>query len=697
MANLKTELKTLKGIGENYTKKLNKLGIKTIKNLLMHFPHRYDDYSRVTKIVDLKEEEMVSVHGIVSNIKMRRSFYRHQFITEVKIGDDTGEVKITWFNQPYLTNTFKKGTKISIAGKATAVKNKINFISPNYELWSNNLVHTSRLVPIYPETRGLSSKWLRWRIHSFLYLAKNITDYLPEDLKKKYGFLPICEALQNIHFPDNLKQANIARNRFVFSEFLLLQLKMLLEHEAIKSKKSFVLPFNKELTQKIVKSFPFKLGYDQKKVAWEILKDMQKSYPMHRLLEGDVGTGKTAVAILISALVAKQNKQTVIMAPTEILASQHFETFLKILKTFELPIALLTRSLTKFYDPWVEEVRILKEIELKKKIESGEALIIIGTHSLIATSAKKTPSVKFNSLVLVVIDEQHRFGVEQRAKLLNEYYEAPHFLSMTATPIPRSLALTVYSNLNISILKEFPTGKRKIKSFVVPARKRLNAYEFIREKIKQGNQTYVICPIIKESEKMDAKAAEEEYKKLKNDIFKEFGVALLHGRLKSKEKEEIMQDFLKGKYKILVATSVVEVGVDVANANIMVIEGAERFGMAQIHQLRGRIGRRGKQGYCMLFTSSGSRATTERLKYLAKFDDGFALAQKDLEIRGPGQLIGIRQSGIPDIVMNSLDNLYLIKQVRSEAEQILKKSKNLKKYPNLLSELSEFTEKIHLE
>ena len=268
---------------------------------------------------------------------------------------------------------------------------------------------------------------------------------------------------------------------------------------------------------------------------------------------------------------------------------------------------------------------------------------------------------------------------------------------MTATPIPRSLALTVYSNLNISILKEFPTGKRKIKSFVVPARKRLNAYEFIREKIKQGNQTYVICPIIKESEKMDAKAAEEEYKKLKNDIFKEFGVALLHGRLKSKEKEEIMQDFLKGKYKILVATSVVEVGVDVANANIMVIEGAERFGMAQIHQLRGRIGRRGKQGYCMLFTSSGSRATTERLKYLAKFDDGFTLAQKDLEIRGPGQLIGIRQSGIPDIVMNSLDNLYLIKQVRSEAEQILKKSKNLKKYPNLLSELSEFTEKIHLE
>ena len=239
MATLKTELKTLKGIGENYTKKLNKLGIKIIKDLLMHFPHRYDDYSRVTKIVDLKYGEMVSVHGIVSDIKMRRSFYRHQFITEVKIEDDTGEIKITWFNQPYLTNTFKKGTKISIAGKVTAVKNKLNFISPDYELWSNTLVHTSRLVPVYPETRGLSSKWLRWRIHSFLYLAKNITDYLPEDLKKKYSFLPICEALQNIHFPDNLKQASIARDRFVFGEFLLLQLKVLLEREAIKSKKSF--------------------------------------------------------------------------------------------------------------------------------------------------------------------------------------------------------------------------------------------------------------------------------------------------------------------------------------------------------------------------------------------------------------------------------------------------------------------------
>ncbi|KKP29435.1 MAG: ATP-dependent DNA helicase RecG [Parcubacteria group bacterium GW2011_GWA2_31_28] len=697
MATLKTELKTLKGIGENYTKKLNKLGIKIIKDLLMHFPHRYDDYSRVTKIVDLKYGEMVSVHGIVSDIKMRRSFYRHQFITEVKIEDDTGEIKITWFNQPYLTNTFKKGTKISIAGKVTAVKNKLNFISPDYELWSNTLVHTSRLVPVYPETRGLSSKWLRWRIHSFLYLAKNITDYLPEDLKKKYSFLPICEALQNIHFPDNLKQASIARDRFVFGEFLLLQLKVLLEREAIKSKKSFALPFDKELAQKLVKSFPFKLNNDQKKAAWEILKDMQKSYPMHRLLEGDVGTGKTAIAILVSALVAKQEKQAVIMAPTEILASQHFETFLETLKDFELPIALLTRSLIKFYDPWVEEVRILKEAELKKKIESGEARIIIGTHSLIATSAKKTPSVKFNSLALVIIDEQHRFGVEQRAKLLNEYVEAPHLLSMTATPIPRSLALTVYSNLDISILKEFPTGKRNIKSFVVPAKKRSDSYEFIREKLKQGNQAYVICPIIQESEKIDAKAAEEEYKKLKNDIFKEFGVALLHGRLKSKEKEEIMRDFLKRKYKILVATSVVEVGVDVANANIMIIEGAERFGMAQVHQLRGRIGRRGKQGYCMLFTNSGSRTTIARLKALAKLDNGFALAQKDLEIRGPGQLIGIRQSGIPDIAMNSLGNLELIKQVRAEAERILKEAKNLKKYPNLLSELNEFTEKVHLE
>lgn len=697
MISLKTELKTLKGIGENYTKKLNKIGIKTIKDLLMHFPYRYDDYSRVAKIIDLKQGELVSVHGIVSDIKIRRSFYRHQFITDVKIADETGIISVTWFNQPYLTNTFKKGVKIAIAGKVSASKNKLIFISPDYELLNDNLIHTSRLVPIYPETRGLSSKWLRWRIHYFLYLAKNITDYLPENLKKKYNFLSIFEALQNIHFPDNKEQASIARERFVFGEFLLLQLKVLLEREAIKNKKAFALPFDKEFAQKLVKSFPFKLGNDQKKAAWEILKDMQKNYPMQRLLEGDVGTGKTAVAILVSALVAKKEKQAVIMTPTEILASQHFETFYEILKSFELPIALLTKSLIKFYDPLVEEVRILKESELKNKIRSGEAKIIIGTHSLISINNKNKANVVFNSLAFVVVDEQHRFGVEQRARLLNEYKEVPHFLSMTATPIPRSLALTVYSNLDISILKEFPTGKRNIKSFVVPARKRPEAYEFMREKIKNGNQAYVICPIIQESEKLDTKAAEEEYKKLKNDIFKEFSVALLHGRLKSKEKEEIMQDFLKGKYKILVATSVVEVGVDVPNANVMVIEGAERFGMAQVHQLRGRIGRRGKPGFCMLFTSSGAPSTTARLKSLAKLDDGFQLAQKDLEIRGPGQLIGIRQSGIPDIAMNSLSNLELIKQVRYEAEQILKESKNLKKYPNLLLELKEFNKKVHLE
>lgn len=714
-------------MGEAYQKRLAHLGIHTVRDLLTYFPWRYEDLSRVSGIAQLMEGERATIHGIVRGIKTRRGWGRSHFITEGVVEDESGAIAVTWFNQPYLTKTLAPGMRVALAGKVTRdKKGRLTLMSPEFELLDKNLpfgqnlkelLHTSRLVPVYAETYGLSSKWLRWKIHALLpFTLPLFEEFIPPALLAKYQFPSLRETLSHIHFPRDLKEAKHARARFAFSDLLLIRLFMLLERMKHKEHEAVAIAFDEEFVRSLVKSLGVMLTSDQRKAAWEAFKDMAKPYPMQRLLQGDVGTGKTFVALLISALVAKKGKQAVVMAPTEILATQHFATFVHHLSRFSLSIALLTRSSVKFYDPLVDHVRPLTLKKAKEKIAQGEISLVIGTHRIIASG--KEGMMKFRSLVLVIIDEQHRFGVEQRALLTRTVSDntqtdtddkrlsafgrrksvaLPHLLTMSATPIPRSLALTIYGSLDMSALREFPKGERKVATKIVPPRSRKAAYEFIRQKVMGGDQVYFIYPIIEESEVIDTKAALDEYENLKKNIFPEFGVGLLHGRMKGREKEEAMRNFLEGRTQILVATSVVEVGVDVANASIMVIEGAERFGLAQIHQLRGRIGRRGQAGFCFLFPHTLSGSTRERLRALQESNDGFFLAQKDMEIRGPGELLGSRQAGIPDIAMDALKDSDLIEAIKKEADILIQESQDLSRYPLLFREVNRYGKTIHLE
>ena len=701
--NLTTSLKELSGIGDAYTKRLADIGLKTVKDLVYYFPHRYEDLSRVSSISQLQEGEKVTIQGIVSAMKTRRGWGRQRFITQGTVEDETGAIHASWFNQPYLTKTFTSGARVALAGKVTAdKKGKLSFISPEIELSKDMMLHTSRLVPIYSETQGLSSKWLRWKIHTILLqLVPVWEEYLPDYMLRAHGFLGLKEAIQRVHFPSSIVEAKKTYERFAFSELLIMRLCVLAQKEKQRKKGAPAIPFDMPFVQALVKSLGVILTQDQRRAAWDVFKDLAKPYPMQRLLEGDVGTGKTFVALLASALVAKKGMQAVLMAPTEILAHQHFATFIKFLASFSLAVGLITRSKVRYYDPLVSHVRDIPLSVAKKKAREGELCIIIGTHRILP-SLDKDASLTFCNLALVIIDEQHRFGVAQRAILLKSEEETslppiPHLLTMSATPIPRSLALTLYGGLDISVLREFPQGARVITTRIIPPAKQKSALEFIRKKIASGAQAYFIYPIIEESELLDAKAAQEEYERLKKDVFPEFRVGLLHGRMKAQDKESVMREFLEGDIKILVATSVVEVGIDVAHASIMVIEGAERFGLAQAHQLRGRIGRRGQVGYCFLFPSSFGEATKKRLQALKESNDGFFLAQKDLEIRGPGQLLGSKQAGIPDVAMHALQNPLLVEAACNAADELWAKNPSLSETPLLKKEVAHYGKTIHLE
>lgn len=708
---LSTLLKDIPGIGPAYQRKLERLEIFTVRDLLFHFPRRYEDVSRVAPIGSLASGEAVSVHGIIRTIHNRRSWKNKRFITEAIIEDESGSLPIMWFNQPYLTKNIKPGTRMALCGKPVqGDKGQLMLVSPEFELWRSEFLHTSRLVPFYPETSGLSSKWLRWKIHTFLpFVEQEVTDDLPPEVIEKMDMMPAPQALREIHFPKTLRQAQEVRAQFSFRELLKIRLAVLMVGKQHKQERSPIVSFDQGFVQRLVEGFEFSLTEDQRKATWEIVKDLQKPYPMQRLLEGDVGTGKTLVALIVSALVGHQGKQVALMAPTEILASQHFETFVKFLSRLGMPIGLYTRSMVKMYDPFVEHVRDLSVSQLKTKILAGEIKILIGTHAIISShskaakgktllsEAKDVAGVAFKELALVIIDEQHRFGVQQRSHLVTQSSLRPHFLTMTATPIPRSLALTLYGNLQISLLRKFPAGRRNIVTRIITPLRRSASYEFIREKMKQGNQVYVICPVIEESEKLDTKAAMEAFSELSTSVFREFPCDLLHGRMKAREKEDAIRKFFTGQTQLLVATSVVEVGVDVPGASIMVIEGAERFGLSQIHQLRGRIGRRGQVGYCFLFTNSASRLTWARLRALTQSNDGFFLAEKDLEIRGPGQLLGTRQAGVSDIAMESLGNPALLGKVKEEADHLLKRNPDLSQYPALRQAVYALSEKLHME
>ena len=691
MLSLSSKIESLNKVGPAYLKKLHKLNIKTIQDLFFHFPYRYEDFSKKTLINELKESEKATIQGKIIEIKSTRLFHRRMVITEALIKDKSGSIKAVWFNQPYLSETLKKGKIVNLSGKLSFYKKTLSFSSPIYELAKEETTHTGRLVPIYRETEGISSRYLRFLIKPLLYLTEQIDDFLPTQIKNKFDLMDLDQAIKQIHFPKNISLKKKAHERLSFNELFLIQLASLQQKQKIAKEKAIELPFDQKLIKPFVKDLPFKLTDSQKIATWEIFQDLAKNKPMNRLLNGDVGSGKTIVAILSALAVAKQKYQTAIMTPTEILAKQHFQTFKNTLKKSKVKICLLTRV-----DYKINNNRKITKEQLKKKIIEGKIDIIIGTHAIIQKD------LSFKKLTLAVIDEQHRFGIAQRAALQKKVCQIddglktiPHLLSMTATPIPRTLALTVYGDLDISLIKELPKGRQKIITKIVSPKNRDKTYEFIKEQIKKKRQIFVICPLIEESNKLtEIKSVTQEYEKLSKNIFPEFKISMLHGKLKPNEKEKIMNDFKNGKTDILVSTSVVEVGVDIPNATVMIIEGADRFGLAQLHQFRGRIGRGKIQSHCFLFTGSNAQKTNLRLKAMLTAKDGFELAERDLKIRGAGDFIGTRQWGLPDLVMASLDDLELIKKSREAAELILEN--------NLINQamklkLKDLSKDIHLE
>ena len=698
---LSASIQQISGIGPAFQRKLKKLGIKTAGDLIFHFPHRYEDFSNTTPIAKINVNGNCCVAGKILGIENTMTWKRKMTLTQAVIQDNSGAIKAIWFNQPYLPRVLKNGDMVYLTGKTSLGREGLYLSTPAYE-------KIGGISPVYPETEGLSSKWLRYIIKPILTDLKNtLKEPLPEKIIRERGLLPFQEAIWQIHFPDSLNSAKKAKERFSFEELFFIELWVLRERAKLAEEKAVAVPINLEKLQTLVKSLPFKLTDAQRKSAWQILKDMEKPRPMNRLLEGDVGSGKTVVAALAILNVIKAGYQAVLMAPTEILAKQHFKTIWDMLKDFKMDVGLLTGKTDLFYSKKLKNDSI--EISRKKLLEKaadGKIDLIIGTHALIQDK------VKFGKLALVIVDEQHRFGVEQRAKLCKPYRRPtsvyltdvgrlsetiPHLLSMTATPIPRTLALTIYGDLDLSIIDQMPKGRKKIITKIISPEERKKTYDFIRNEARNGRQSFVICPRIEEEGKLEIKSVKAEYEKLSKEIFPDLRVAMLHGKMPESEKERTMRDFRNKKTDILVSTSVVEVGVDVPNATVMAIEGTDRFGLAQLHQFRGRVGRAQYQSYCFLFTDSPSQKTNPRLRAMITADNGFELAQKDLEIRGPGDFSGQRQWGIPDLVMDSLGNASLVSETRNAAKEILTLDPLLKNYPSLLERLNGFREKIHLE
>lgn len=681
---------------------LKKLGLKKISDLLFYFPSRYESFSQRKNIIDLTEGDKTTVYGQVADIKMEKTWRKKMTLCQALISDLTGTINAVWFYQPYIAKILKIGDKVALSGKISRNKSGLYITNPTYEKISSYeaLGGGSALLAIYPETRGLTSRWLRFAVQKILRTSELPLDPIPEKILENYHLPSQKSALIFIHTPKKLSDAEAARKRFSFEEIFFIQLAHLKQRSQVDKKHSFKLAIDENKLNNFISVFPFELTSAQKKVIKHIIQDFRANKPMSRLLEGDVGSGKTAVAVVASYLIVDNDYQVAYMAPTEILAQQHFQSFINYFSQLRLTtkIGLITSSGCKKFPSKVSpnQATDISRAQLLKWVANGEIPILIGTHSLIQ---KK---VKFKNLALVVIDEQHRFGTRQRAILATEKSEQiPHLLSMTATPIPRTLALTIYSDLDLSLLDEMPAGRQKIITEIVEPDERTAAYNHIREEIKRGRQAFVICPRIDEPDpnKLNAiyaKAVKEEVKRLEKDIFPEFKVGMIHGKLLPKEKERILNDFRNNKINILVSTSVIEVGIDIPNATIIVIEGAERFGLAQLHQLRGRVMRSNFQSYCFVFTDSHSQKTKERLNALVNAKSGFELAEYDLQFRGPGELGGIRQWGVSDIGMEALKNIKMVEAARIESQKLLQEDPEFKKYP-LISERLKTQDHFHFE
>jgi ATP-dependent DNA helicase RecG len=663
---LDSSVTTLRGVGPRQSKRLAKLGIGTIHDLLYFYPRRHDDYSQLKTINRLEYGEEVTIITQVWDAGVRQTRGGGNLF-KATLSDGTGFITITWFNQPYLADTITAGKQIVISGKVDEYLGQLCFNSPEWELLEKELLHTARLVPVYPLTQGISGKWLRQLVkRSVDYWSKRLPDHLPTSVCQEAGLMDLETAIVQIHFPDNKSSLEKARYRLAFDELFVLQIGLLRQKRLWRSEPGKPLSVSDDVRQALIGSLPYELTNAQKKALGQIVGDLCTDRPMNRLLQGDVGSGKTVVAAVAMALAMAAGSQAAMMAPTEILAEQHYQTVSRLLERApgrRPTVRLLTGSVTG-----------QEREEIYAGLEDGSVDIVVGTHALIQEN------VQFKQLVLAVIDEQHRFGVEQRAALRQKGYN-PHLLVMTATPIPRSLELTLWGHLDVSIIDEMPPGRRPVTTRLILPTERERAYAFVRSQIEKGRQTFIICPLVEESEKVEAKAAVEEHKRLQTHIFPDLKLGLLHGRMKGDDKETTMAQFVRGELDILVATSVVEVGIDVPNATVMLIEGADHFGLAQLHQFRGRVGRGEHASYCLLVSDSSSPEAQERLQAVEATNDGFKLAQRDLEMRGPGEFLGTRQSGFPDLKLASMTDLPLIEAAREAARRFFETDPELA-YPD---------------
>ncbi|MGB1253463.1 MAG: ATP-dependent DNA helicase RecG [Candidatus Promineifilaceae bacterium] len=652
----------LKGVGPKVAELMSRVGAQTLRDLLFIHPRRYDDYSLMKPIGKLLFGETVTVIGTVEMVRARKT-RNNSVAVHVVLGDGSGKVQLNFFNQQWLVNQLKSGMQIAVSGKVDQYLGRLIFSNPEWEALSKENLRTNRIVPVYPLTKGLSANKMRGIVKQVVdQWAASVPDPLPDTIRSQYQLMRLPDALRHIHFPRSQEMLQQARARLAFDELFLLQIGMLHQRQDWQKEPAIPLEAHEEERIRFFNTLPFEPTGAQHRVVREISDDLCKDVPMNRLLQGDVGAGKTLVAAAAMVVAVKSGTQVALMAPTEILAEQHYKGLKSLLEPLDISVRLLTGG-----------VRSAEKAQIYADASSGEADIFIGTTALIQ------PDVQFKQLGLVVIDEQHRFGVDQRAALRDkgDQETSPHLLVMTATPIPRTLALSLYGDLDVSILDEMPPGRQVILTKWLRQSERERAYGFMQRQAEQGRQAYIIYPLVEDSDTLDAPAAVSEHKRLQAEIFPDLKIGLLHGKMKSAEKEAAMRAFYDNETQILVSTTVVEVGVDVPNSTVIMIEGANRFGLAQLHQLRGRVGRGEHKSYCVLVSDSNSAEATERLTALEDTNDGFQLAEKDLQLRGPGEFFGRRQSGLPELQLASLFDTETLEQAREAAQTIFKQDPEL--------------------
>jgi ATP-dependent DNA helicase RecG len=656
---LNAPLTVIHGIGPRSAESLSILGLNTLGDLLYYFPRRYDDYSTLKPINHLQYGEDLTVIGTVQTISNRSAKGGQMQITEAVLGDGTGYLRLTWFNQPWLTSQILPGKSIVVSGKIDMYLGRLGMNSPDWEPLEQDHLHTNRIVPVYPLSGHITQRWLRKIMYQTVnFWAPRVPDYLPLSIRESAGLVDLPTAIAQTHFPDSISKLESARARLAFDEIFFLQLGVLQQKRNWESTSGRIFPSPEDWLAEQVDRLPFELTNAQKRTLQDLRADLESGRPMNRLLQGDVGSGKTILAFLAASMVVHHSAQAAIMAPTGILAEQHYRN---VLKTFFSPDEASNSPLA------INQIRLLvgdtpeaEKEEIRTGLADGTIRLIIGTHALIEDP------VIFQDLQLIIIDEQHRFGVAQRS-LLRSKGNNPHLLVMTATPIPRSLALTIYGDLDLSVLDELPAGRQPIETHVLAPLEQERAYTLIRSQIAEGRQAFIIYPLVEKGERDEVKAAVEEHARLQSEVFPHLKIGLLHGRMKPAEKDQVMSQFRAGEYQILVSTSVVEVGVDVPNATVMLVEGANRFGLSQLHQFRGRVGRGQAKSFCLLIPETEDAVENKRLAVMAETNDGFILAEHDLDQRGPGDFLGTRQSGFAEFKMANLTDIRLIEKARKQA------------------------------